>query len=229
MLTLRLLLTVFAAAIWNVQAAELAFENAIVLDPATESTHAGTLLVRDTHVVGLIDSVPSDFQGERIDLGGRWVIPGLVDMHIHAGGNRAPDGQWQMMTPVQVANIALYAGVVAYLDLFNLEDSIFGSRDQQRTTGAIGASIYAAGPCFTATKGDCTHRGVPTRTIDTPADARREIESLAKKRPDGVKIMYGNGVAEDQRPTLGRATLDAAVDDAAQYGSDIADQNRSAE
>jgi hypothetical protein len=74
MLTLRLLLTVFAAAIWNVQAAELAFENAIVLDPATESTHAGTLLVRDTHVVGLIDSVPSDFQGERIDLGGRWEI-----------------------------------------------------------------------------------------------------------------------------------------------------------
>ena len=69
MLTLRLLLTVFAAAICNVQAAELAFENAIVLDPATESTHAGTLLVRDTHVVGLIDSVPPDFRGERIDLG----------------------------------------------------------------------------------------------------------------------------------------------------------------
>ena len=84
MLTLRLLLTVFAAAICNVQAAELAFENAIVLDPATESTHAGTLLVRDTHVVGLIDSVPSDFQGERIDLGGRWVIPGLVALTLFA-------------------------------------------------------------------------------------------------------------------------------------------------
>jgi len=218
MLTLRLLLAAFAAAIWNVQAAELAFENAIVLDPATESTQMGTLLVRDGHIIELLDSVPSEFQGQRIDLGGRWVIPGLADMHTHAGGNRSPDGQWQMMTPAQVANIALFSGVVAYLDLFNLEDSIFGSRDQQRTTGAIGASIYAAGPCFTATKGDCTHLGVPTRTIDTPADARREIESLAKKGPDVVKIMYGNCVGEDQRPTIDRATLDAVVGAAAEHG-----------
>ncbi len=82
MLVLRLLFSVFVAAAWNAHAVEIAFENAIVLDPATESTQTGTLLVRDGHVVGVIESTPSDFHGQRIDLGGRWVIPGLADMHV---------------------------------------------------------------------------------------------------------------------------------------------------
>jgi imidazolonepropionase-like amidohydrolase len=219
MLTLRFLLAAFAAAIWNVQAAELAFENAIVLDPATESTQMGTLLVRDGHIVELLDSVPSEFQGQRIDLGGRWVIPGLADMHTHAGGNRSPDGQWQMMTPAQVANIALYSGVVAYLDLFNIEDSIFGSRNEQRKTGAIGATIYAVGPCLTATNGHCTEVGVPTRTIDTPADARREIDQLAIKSPDAVKVVYDNcTLGENQLPTIDLPTLEAVAAVAAEHG-----------
>ena len=219
MLVLRLLFSVFVAAAWNAHAVQLAFENAVVLDPATESTHAGTLLVRDTHVVGLIDSVPSDFQGERIDLGGRWVIPGLVDMHTHAGGNRSPDGQWQMMTPAQVSNAALFTGVVAYLDLFNIEDSIFGFRNEQRKTGAIGSTIYAVGPCLTATNGHCTEVGVPTRTIDTPADARREIDELAKKSPDAVKVVYDNCTLGGNRlPTIDLPTLEAVVDVAAEHG-----------
>ncbi|MCZ6657165.1 MAG: amidohydrolase family protein [Gammaproteobacteria bacterium] len=217
MLTLRLLLFLFVAATSNAHAIELAFENITVLDPATESSQAGTLLVRNGHVVGLVDSVPSDFQGRRIDLGGRWVIPGLVDMHTHAGGNRSPDGQIQFMTPAQVAQIALYAGVVAYLDLFNVgEDFVFGFRNEQRQTG-VAAKIYAAGPCLTATDGHCTEYGFPTRIVNTPADARREIDELARKAPDVIKVVYATGGVALQ-PTIDRQTLDAVVTIAREHG-----------
>jgi imidazolonepropionase-like amidohydrolase len=117
-----------------------------------------------------------------------------------------------MMGPEGVARAALYAGVARYLDLFSPEDAIFAARTSRRTAATPGAEIFAAGPCLTATKGHGTEYGVPTRIVDTPADAKREVTALAAKKPDVVKVVYDHrSYAGRSMPTIDRATLEAVI------------------
>jgi len=169
---------------------EIGFENARLVDPATREIHQGAILVSDGVIVAVESALPSDFAGMRVDLEGRWVIPGLVDMHTHSFGNGGPGGgPPQMMGAGGVARVALYAGVVAFLDLFSPEDQILQFRDSQRAELEVGAAVFAAGPCLTATSGHCSEYGVPTRIVDSPEDAAREIDALALKKPDVVKLV----------------------------------------
>jgi imidazolonepropionase len=66
------------------------------LDPAKSGLGAiedGAIAARDGRIawVGARSEMPTFEASERIDLGGRWVTPGLVDCHTHLvfGGNRA--------------------------------------------------------------------------------------------------------------------------------------------
>jgi len=123
------------------------------------------------------------------------------------------------MGPERVARAALYAGVARYLDLFSQEDSIFAARASRRAAKTPAADIFAAGPCLTATRGHCSEYGVPTRIVDSPADATREVNELAKKGPDVVKVVYDHQTYSGRSlPTIDRATLDAVVGTARSHG-----------
>jgi len=75
---------------------------------------------------------PADFHGEEVDLTGKYVIPGLVDAHVHSEGNRAPVGEPdEDFGPEETARRMLYAGVTAYLDLALDADTIFNARRTQ--------------------------------------------------------------------------------------------------
>ncbi len=198
---------------------DIGFENARIVDPAKREVTEGAILVRNGTIVAVQLSLPADFQGTRVDLEGRWVIPGLVDMHTHSFGNSSPAGAPQVMGPDGVARVDLYAGVVAFLDLFSQEDSILGFRDLQRGDGGVGAAVFAAGPCLTATNGHCSEYGVPTRIVDSPEDAAREIDALARKKPDVVKLVYDHQTyAGRSLPTVDRETLNAVVASAKRHG-----------
>src|SRR5688572_27933949 len=136
----------------------------------------------------------------------------LSDMHTQPRGNFQPPGRFQMMGPERVARAALYTGVARYLDLFSSEDLIFASRDSRSAASTPGADIFAAGPCLTATKGHCSEYGVPTRIVDSPADAAREVNELAKKKSDVAKLPYDNQTyGGTSLSTIARATLDELV------------------
>jgi imidazolonepropionase-like amidohydrolase len=124
-----------------------------------------------------------------------------------------------MMGSEGVARAALHAGVARYLDLFSPEDDIFAARAHRAAATTPGADIFAAGPCLTATKGHCSEYGVPTRIVDTPADAKREVAALAVKKPDVVKVVYDHQTyGTRSRPTIDRATLEAVVSTARANG-----------
>lgn len=199
-----------------------AFTNANVVDPETRRISTRTILVRDGRIAEIREGVPTGFSGTTVDLAGRWVLPGLVDMHTHSFGNTGPGNAMQFLGPDAAARAALRVGVTAFLDLFSPEDYILGMRDRQRAgtlAGGPAAQIFAAGPCFTATSGHCSEYGVPTRIVNSPADAAREIDALAPKKPDVIKIVYDNRAYGTRRlPTVDRATLDAVVANAKRHG-----------
>lgn len=200
-------------------AQETAFTNARIVDPARRTIVDASIIVRDGRIVEITQNVPADFAGTRVDLRGRFVIPGLIDMHTHSIGNMAPGIAPQFAGSEVVSRWYLYAGVIAFLDLFNAEDYILGLRDERRRDGGVGAEIFASGPCLTATDGHCSEYGVPTRIVNNPDDAQREIDALAAKRPDVVKIVYDNArYRANTRPTVDRATLTAVIASAKRHG-----------
>lgn len=147
---------------------------------------------------------------------GKWLIPGLYDMHVHSYGNAAPGNVVDIMGTQNSAKAMLAVGVTGFLDLFSPEEAIFAVRAKQREKGIEMADLYAAGPILTCTGGHGTEYGLPTRVINSPSDARREIASLATKNPDVIKIVYDH--AYGSLPTIDIATMEAAVKGAAARG-----------
>lgn len=200
-------------------AQDLYITNARVLDVRARTDSARNVLIQGGVIVGFPPSQPRDYTGRVFDAGGRWLMPALSDMHTHSVGNFMPPGGFQMMGPEGVARAALYAGVARYLDLFSPEDAIFAARASRAAAKTAGADIFAAGPCLTATKGHCSEYGVPTRIVDTPADANREVTALAPKKPDVVKVVYDHrAYGARSMPTIDRATLEAVVSTARTNG-----------
>jgi imidazolonepropionase-like amidohydrolase len=207
---IRITLTLVALLILacDISAQDLLIRDVTVLDPINRSSRRGSVIVRDGHIADILREAPEKFEGEVLDGAGKWLIPGLNDMHVHSFGNIAPQGTMEVMGSERVARVLLFAGVTGFLDLFSMEDQILGLRDAQRKEGLEAADIYAAGPILTSTGGHGTEYGIPTRIIDSPADARREVDALAKKHPDVVKIVYDHA---GRMPTIDKATLTEAI------------------
>jgi imidazolonepropionase-like amidohydrolase len=200
----------------RVNAQELVLTNVQIVDPAAKTIVKGALWIEGGRIVGGGAEAPAGAKGERIDLKGRWLIPGLVDLHVHSFGNTAPPNVADALGTEGVAMRVLRAGVTAFLDLFGAEeDVILRLRDRQRAGEIGGADIFAAGPCFTAPNGHCSEYGIATRLIDSPDDARRQLAELAPKRPDVVKVVYDHAI---RRPSIDRPTLEALIAAATERG-----------
>jgi imidazolonepropionase-like amidohydrolase len=110
----------------------LALINASIVDVAGGAVQAGrTILLADGRIESVGDGpVPAGVR--RLDLGGRWVLPGLIDAHVHIA-TRA-----QMAAALQAGvTTARSAGVAHYVDV--------GLRELVRAGHLPGPDILAAG------------------------------------------------------------------------------------
>ena len=200
-------------------AQHLALTGATILNPADESTRHGVLLIEDGRVSRIAETVPPNFPGETLDLTGKFVMPALADLRSHTFGNGSPAGMPHYVGPQGTVNAALYTGVGFVLDLFSAEEMILSFRDRQRDEGGQGAALLAAGPCFTTTNGHCSEYGVPTRIVDTPEEARREVADLAIAGPDVVRVVYDHqSYSGRSLPTVDLPTLTAVLKTAREHG-----------
>jgi imidazolonepropionase-like amidohydrolase len=195
---------------------DLLLQNAQIVDPTAQKIFRGSILIRNGKIAQILNAAPKNFSGEKIDLAGKWVVPGFNDMHVHSYGNLAPANNMQLLMTPGVAKMMLYCGVTGFLDLFSAENEILRLREQQRQSGLPGADIYCAGPILTCTGGHGTEYGIPTRVINSPAEAEKEIADLAPKKPDVIKIVYDH--AFGRMPTIDHATMEAAIKAAAKHG-----------
>jgi imidazolonepropionase-like amidohydrolase len=215
----QLALIAILAAPASLAGQDLYIRNARILDPAVKSEVAGNILIQGGVIAGFPKQKPTSFTGTELDAGGRYVIPALTDMHTHSYGNAGAAGPPQFLGTAGVARVDLQAGVARFLDLFSPEDSILALRNRQRAGTVPGAEILAAGPCLTATKGHCSEYGVPTRIVNTPEEARREVTELAAKKPDVVKVVYDHEVYGGRSlPSIDKVTLSAVVATAREHG-----------
>ena len=185
---------------------DLLLKHAQLVDPAQRTITAADILIHGGRIAAPGTKPAAD--AETLDLRGQWVIPGLIDLHVHDSGNPQPDDGYEEMELGDTARRMLYCGVTAYLNLGTSESAeFFARRDQQRAdplAPSNEADLYGAGGVF------------GRWSLGSPAMAPGKIAAYVKKwRPDVIKIIYDH---TNGRSSLDRPTFAAAVKAAREAG-----------
>lgn len=150
------------------------------------------MIVADDHIawVGKAAALKAPAGARLVDLSGKFVIPGLIDNHVHLGNTKDAVQDSAFNTPQNVAaDLHTYAayGVTSVQVLGTDKDFIFGIRDGQRHGHADMARVFTAGQGIVF-KG--SYGGVPgiNQPVATAAEARAAVDVQAKKGVDFIKF-----------------------------------------
>ncbi len=205
----------------------------MIADEHTTVIHAGTLLaipgeapedkqsiiIEGKRIVriedGFVDPVSVNGEVILIDLSDKFVLPGLMDMHVHLLGELGPDSRLdalQVTTSMQALKGAMHAkrtldaGFTTVRDLGGKPEAIYALRDAVNDGIVPGPRILAAGSSLAATGGHGDVDGVkaelltlwtPETICDGPYDCRRATRYAIKYGADWVKITATGGVLSD--------------------------------
>ncbi len=175
-----------------------------------------------------VEAHPAAAGAQPWDCGGRTLIPGLVDGHVHVTQTRAGDRGWAEATRVPSqhsalglasAQAALAAGVTTLRDAGAAGGVSLELRRLLASGLVTGARLLACGPLLTTTGGHADYLGV---TADTADELRMAIRTLAPRRPDAIKIVATGGTSDPhtnrRRAQYTVAELAAAVAEAERFG-----------
>jgi imidazolonepropionase-like amidohydrolase len=180
--------------------------------------------------VGRRGEVPIPAGAARVDLSGKTVIPGKVDIHGHIGFQRAADGTMAKeyytranlidhLERLAYYGVSAVVGVGDLVDRSDLEGGRTGWGDvplRVREEVVPGAALFrTAGPGI-ASPG-AGPQGHPSRTdvpypVSTVEQARAAIADYARMRPTFVKIWIDDreGTMSTLPPPVYRAVIEAA-------------------
>jgi imidazolonepropionase-like amidohydrolase len=160
------------------------------------------LVVRDGRIlsVGPAGQVTIPEDAERVDVGGRFIIPGLVNAHGHIGSADGLQTGAAVNTDDNVQRqLALSAryGVTTVVSLGDDREAGFRAREGNESPGLDRARLFVAGPVVTA---------------KTPDDARRAVREVAALKPDWIKIRVDDNLGAGTRmpPEVYRAVIEEA-------------------
>ncbi|HEY0724284.1 MAG TPA: amidohydrolase family protein, partial [Pyrinomonadaceae bacterium] len=169
--------------------------NVIPMDKERIVPHQ-TVIVRNGTIAQIGDAkrikVPKDAQ--KIDGAGKYLIPGLTDMHVHLFTDdefpaRFAEDEFKIMVAHGVTTIRLMTGTPMQLTL----------RSKSVNQEIVAPTIYAASPQFTGRKSSNAY------VVTTEAEAR---EAVIKSRKDGYDFIK---VTTFLKPEVYEAIVDEAL------------------
>jgi imidazolonepropionase-like amidohydrolase len=203
----------------------LILEHANVINPADDAPLLDRTIVLQGGKIQSISSVPATMPGERMDLRGAWVLPGLVDAHVH-------------VTNITAARRMLSCGITTGRSMFAWNYADVGLRALHERGDADIPNILAAGyPVLVNLvrfKPDMTAIFLDHLTLDDlrgldrigPDGARRIVRANAERQVDWIKVFANEraGILETDPVTrnLNDEELKAAVGEATRLGLPVA-------
>ena len=125
-----------------------------------------------------------------IDGDGKYLIPGIIDSHMHLPGGRTGPGNREMIMDtdagLKVLHGFLYAGITAVYDSGNHDNFIYKMRDDERAGRIVSPRIYATGSLVAKKDGYACCAG--STTMDGFADGREKLDALFANKPDMLKF-----------------------------------------
>ncbi|WP_066663263.1 MULTISPECIES: amidohydrolase family protein [unclassified Sphingomonas] len=207
----------------------------LLANPGEAPRGPSTIVVRDDKVAEIRDGFVAPESGaELIDLKDRFVMPGLVDMHVHLWGiggdplrdrltalNR--DDADDMMFAVANARATLEAGFTTVRDLGGSARGMRALREAVERGDIAGPTIVNAGTSISVSGGhadgtngvaevfaDAIHKH-QINTCDGPDDCTRAVRQQIALGAQVIKYMSTGGVLSNVSGGLGRAMTDAEM------------------
>jgi len=188
-----------------------------------------------------------------VDLMRYTVMPGLIDAHVHLGGEQSPDRYEERFTldptdyafrSVRYAERTIMAGFTTVRDLGATDGIVTSLRDAINQGWITGPRIYAAGKSIATTGGHADPSngtnlhfggdpGPVEGVINGVEDARKAIRARYKEGADLIKITATGGVlsvaASGENPQFTLEEVEAIVAAARDYGFHVAAHAHGAE
>jgi imidazolonepropionase-like amidohydrolase len=149
-----------------------------------------------------------------IDLEGKYVMPGIINVHGHIGNtvDLTQDPKFYTRENIE-KNLRTYAsyGVTTVLSLGTDQDLIFKIRDEQRSGRPTFTRVFTAGQGFTV-KGGIGGMPSVTYNLENVAEIPKDVDALAAKKVDIVKVWVDDSLGH--RPKIPFEMSKAIIDNA---------------
>ena len=203
-----------------------------------------TLVIRGNQVVEVRDGFVGDAsQGRIVDLRQAFVLPGLIDSHVHLTSQQNPNGRLeevtlsdadQAMVGARYARRTLMAGFTTVADLGASNQAIFALRNAVKTGDVPGPRILAAGSSVSIHGGhgdingyreDVMHLLSSESICSGPEDCMRAVRTQVRAGADIIKITATGGVLSNTAAGLNQQfsdpELSAIVESAHRMGRQV--------
>ncbi|MBU4434423.1 MAG: amidohydrolase family protein [Alphaproteobacteria bacterium] len=202
----------------------------LLADPATGKVEtAKTVVIDNGRITRIVDGYVAEPGGKVVDLKDSFVLPGLIDSHVHLTGQQGPTSRLdevtqssadQAMVGAGFARKTLMAGFTTVADLGADNHAIFALRDGIKRGDVIGPRIIAAGSAVSVHGGhgdvngfseEVMHVLRPTSVCSGADDCRRAVREQVWLGADIIKITATGGVLSNTAAGLNQQFSDAEL------------------
>lgn len=161
---------------------QLVITNVNVVDVrAGQIGHNLTVILKNGHIssVAKVALIGSGRDIRVVNASGKFMIPGLWDMHVHTAGGSAPAWDEKIVYPLEIVN-----GVTGVRDMGGDVALLTRRRDRIAKGELFGPHLMLAGPFLSTGKSD-----EQTIAVNNPVEGRQAVEAVKKQKLDFVKIL----------------------------------------
>ena len=196
-------------------------ENALLEIQSSKITYAGQDL----------GYAQTDSKTIKVDLGGRFMIPGLIDTHVHLSGSGEPDSHFMAPDPEMLlimlknAQRNLAAGITTVRDVGGWNELEFALRKAIQKGDQVGSRLVLAGRFISITEAGAPYYAGMYREADGVDDVRKAVREQIKHGADLIKFgVTGAVLVEDGAPGathFNRDEMVAGVQEAKKFGKRV--------
>ncbi len=194
--------------------------NFTLIDGSGRQPVAGAAMILDAGRivwVGPATQLRAPARAQTIDLAGKYVMPGIINLHGHLGNTVDLTQDARFFTRENVEkNLETYAsyGVTAVLSMGTDQDLIFQIRDRQRAGRPSMTRVFTAGQGFIFKGGYGGIAGV-NQGVATVSEVEPAVAAQARKKVDIVKLWMDDELGK--LPKMPYPIAKAIIDDAHQH------------
>lgn len=193
------------------------FSNFVLIDGTDRLPTPDSAMIVQEGVINWIGQTASAQRRpgmQEVDLAGAYIMPGLIDLHVHLSVLHDGALSHEVFTPHNVnEELLTYAsyGVTSVLSMGTEKDFIFDLIDSQRNGLPDRTRVYAAGHGVVYEGGYGGVDGI-NNPVSTPEETIAEVQAQADKGVDVIKIWVDDefGSMPLMPPEITQAAIDTA-------------------
>ena len=201
----------------------------LITDASRPASGPSTITITDGRITAVAAGLaPAPPGAQLVDLSGKTVLPGLIDMHVHLSGDPGGDfrdeavdpNEWAALVGAKNARITALAGFTTVRDLGSPPLVGFALRRATAEGFIPGPRIISSGPAISTIGGHGDVSGFRPEVIRAlavdntctgPEQCAARVREFSRAGADIIKITATGGVLSQQARGLGQHFTDAEM------------------